>query len=200
MSAVDACVEVSEVVSTSRPVRSRSSWSDRCKELFAPVIIASTARGGIDHDMAAAVMPDLAGGTVPAGWHPHRRGLCGLLEHCGDIGVAVRACREDMIEPCGDDLGEVGFRDQATIGDERDLADTEALLQIGHHCRQGGGVVGVAGEHVMRDRDPVAGDQQADHHLRSVRTVTQSPWAGRQHLPGLAAIGLRGQPPRAGSG
>ncbi|HEX2029199.1 MAG TPA: hypothetical protein VHF25_14490 [Nitriliruptorales bacterium] len=44
-------------------------------------------------------------------------------------------------------------------------------MQIGEHLGQGGYVGGVAGEHVMRDRDPVAGGEQPDHHLGTVGPV-----------------------------
>ena len=91
--------------------------------------------------------------------------------NAGDVGVAVQAGGEDVIEPGRFDISEVGVADQTAVGDHGDLADTEAGLEIGEDTRQGAGVVGVPGEDVMRDRDTLPGDEQTDHHLRAVAAM-----------------------------
>ena len=76
-----------------------------------------------------------------------------------------------MIEAVSGDDFDVVARDQPAVGDDADPADPEPVLQVGEHAGQGRHVGGVAGEHVMGDRDPVGGAQQADHHLRPIGAV-----------------------------
>lgn len=47
----------------------------------------------------------------------------------------------------------------------------DALFEAVEHGSQRGAVLGIAGEHLMSDREAVAIDDQADHHLLAVRAV-----------------------------
>ena len=76
----------------------------------------------------------------------------------GDPVETGRAQR--LLDPCG---GE-----HAAVADQHDVAQPEALLQLGDLSRDGGRIGGVALEHLDRDRTAVGGTQQADHQLRPV--------------------------------
>lgn len=162
------------------------------EEFFAAVVVAPMPWWRVDHHMATSVQVDVARGALAAGRHPHRVGFGCFREHRGDIGVAVQAGGDDMIEPSRSNVCQVGLADQAPIGDERDASDTETGLEFGHHGGHRGRVLGVAVEHPMRDRDPVTGDQQPDHHLRPIRTVitrVTEPFGGESAV-GIDAGGL----------
>lgn len=60
---------------------------------------------------------------------------------------------------------EVVGGDEPPVGDHGDAPHPEAGLRVLQHGGQGRDVRGVAGEHVMRDRDPIGGAQQPDHFL-----------------------------------
>ena len=96
---------------------------------------------------------------------------CGALEDCRDIAVVVEPRREHVVEAGCRDVGEVLLGDEAPVGDKRDLPDAEAGLVVGHHLWQRRRVPGVAGKDVVGDRDPVAGDEQADHDLGAVASL-----------------------------
>ena len=101
--------------------------------------------------------------------HPRRVGRRTRLEGFGAGRVAVQPGGQDVIEPVPATTSTLSARDQAAVGDDADPPHPEAVLQVLEHAGQGGDIGGVAGEHVMRDGDPVAGAQQADHHLGPVR-------------------------------
>ena len=96
---------------------------------------------------------------------PHGVGSGRQLEGFGARLVAVQAGGEDVIKPLSHHGFHVVFGDQATVGDDTDPSHPEPGLEVLQHAGQGGHVAGVAGEHVMGDRDPVAGAQQADDDL-----------------------------------
>ncbi len=95
-------------------------------------------------------------------------GRGGGVEGFGAGRVAVQPGGQDVVEPVAGDDVDVVDGDQAAVGDDADPPHPEAGLQVLEHRGQGGDVGGVAGEHVMGDRDAVAGAQQADHHLRPI--------------------------------
>ena len=76
-----------------------------------------------------------------------------------------------MIKAVTSDDVDIVDRDQASIGDHTDLSHPEAVLQVSQHAGQCGDIGGVAGEHVMSDRHPVAGAQQSDHDLRTIAAM-----------------------------
>ena len=139
---------------------------------------------GIDHHVAASAVGEVAGAAPTHGWDPHDIIGGGGLEDGFDVVVTVQAGGQHMIEPGRRDFGQVVVADQPPVSHHGDASDPEAVLQILQHRGQGGGVVGVAGEHVMGDGDPIAGDQQPDHHLGPVgAAITRVPEpAGRELL------------------
>ena len=110
---------------------------------------------------AAAVLGDLDPGGVAVD------GPEGLR---GNVVAAQPGC-EHMVEPRSGDRFDVVRGYEAPVSDHADAADREPVGEVFEHRRQGGGVVCVAGEHVVRDGDPVGGAQQADHDLGPVRPV-----------------------------
>ena len=107
---------------------------------------------------SAAVLPDLGPGGVAV---DGREGLRGSA-------VSAQPGCEHVVEPGAGHCFDVGGRDEAPVSDHADAAHREPLGEVGQHRRQGGGVAGAAGEHMVRDRDPVSGAQQPDHDLGPV--------------------------------
>ena len=96
---------------------------------------------------------------------------CGALEHGGDVAVVVESCGEHVVEASCRDVGEVLLGNEATVTDERDLPDAEARLIVRHHLLKRRRVPCVAGKDVVGDRDPVPGDEQADHDLGAIPSL-----------------------------
>ena len=99
--------------------------------------------------MAATVMDDLTGAAAACYRHPLDVVSVGGFEYGGDVGVAVQAGGDHMVEPGSCDIGEIVLGDQPTVGDQRDAADSEPVLEVGHHRRHGGRISCVAGERVV---------------------------------------------------
>jgi len=72
----------------------------------------------------------------------------------------------------GFNLGDVVVVGHAAIDDDgAALGQADALFEQIEHGRQSGAVLGIASEHLMGDREAVAVDDEADHHLLAVRAV-----------------------------
>jgi hypothetical protein len=96
--------------------------------------VPEVAGGREDHDEAPLAVGDLGGEAARlCDGHPRGVGAVRLLEHGVDVLVVVEACRHHVLEAVGADLCEVVLADEPAIGDEGDLADAEALLQVLHH-------------------------------------------------------------------
>jgi len=124
------------------------------------------SRGRVGHDVAATAFHDLArpGPVVSDGGEDHVGGGR-LLEHAPHGRIAVQLCRENVVEAVHGQLGQVLLGYEVPIGDEGDPAHPEAHLEVLHHARKRRTIGGVAGEHMMGDRDAVRGDEQPDHDL-----------------------------------
>ena len=125
---------------------------------------------GLDHHRPGPIAQGDLGCPAVRRWdlHPLGRIALGEVEGFGTSGVAVKAGGHDVIEPPGVDVVDVGSGDESPVSDDTDVGDAEPVGQIRQHTGQGGHISGVAGEHVMSDRDPIPGAQQADHHLGPV--------------------------------
>ena len=121
----------------------------------AGVVSAGAGVGCHDHGAGAVGEGDVCGPAAVLGYlDPGGVFVDGFEGFFGDV-VAVQPGGEQMVEPGGGDRVDVVFGDQAPVSDHADAAHREPLGEVGQHSRQGGGVVGVAGEHVVRDGDPV---------------------------------------------
>ncbi len=85
-------------------------------------------------------------------------------------------------------LAQAGRGEHATIADERDAGDAEALADGAHLGADGGGIGGVAGEHLDGNGAAVGGSQQAADDLAlallAVAVVAEGGQGGRRVLPG----------------
>jgi hypothetical protein len=94
----------------------------------------------------------------------------GIQDACRDmarrrvsrVSVVVQPGGDHAIEAMGGDFGEVLLRDEAAIREEDDFADGITGSEVLQRARERCDVRGVTHKDVMRDRDAVGGDQEAD--------------------------------------
>ena len=108
-----------------------------------------------------------------------RRGLAqdlgeavGVAEFGEPSGAFGLAAGDQVMQLAGFDLGDVFVIGHAAIDDDgAAFGQADARLEQVEHGGQRGAVLGVAGKDLMGDREAVAIDDEADHHLLAVRAV-----------------------------
>ena len=129
---------------------------------------------GGDHNSAVpSARRDLAGcGCWRGDRDPRRRHRVGQASRASaQVGSRCSLVARTWSNPCPPTTSTLSAEIRPRSATTHDPAHPEPVGQVVQHVGQGGDIGGVAGEHVMGDRDPVPGAQQADHDLRPVRAV-----------------------------
>ena len=100
-----------------------------------------------------------------------RQGLLVLEHQAADDGAAALAGAENVFELALLQRRDRGGRDHATVGDDADPADMEALAQTVDNRQQHRDVGGVARQHLGADWPPLAIDDDGQDHLLQIRPM-----------------------------